>query len=383
MKMRVLCSLAALATLFYFDSTAEAIFRKPELEKIPVDKLVKNLESQAKKEFKGFTAKYNLARVHAMAYALKTDSVEINKKSPEGGAWFGFTPGIIPFKAVEAADKESAAAAKKHLDRAIEVYKDLVDNQPMYLPGKLGLAWCLDQSGDKTAAADIYREVSNKAWEDDRKKKVGPLGGNFVTKEAAGYLIPLLDPKKDQNEIDDLKARIAFLNKLPRPVTPIAIPLKDGLTARDIEDPNASVRFDVDGTDLDRKWTWITEDAAWLVHDPKHTGKITSGLQLFGNVTFWCFWDNGYQAMRGLDDNGDGLLKGAELDGLALWHDKNKDGVCDEGEVRPLSQFGIIGLSCEWQVDTLHPSKIAWSPRGVLMQDGKTRPSFDLILQQR
>ena len=286
---------ACLAGICY--SNAEANFRKPELAEIPVERLVKNLESMAKKETKGFTAQYNLARVHAMAYALKTDTVEFNKKSPESGAWFAL-PGVVPFKPVEAPDKEKAAAAKKHLDRAIEVYKELVENQPMYLPGKLGLAWSLEQAGDKQAAVDGYREVASKAWEEDRKKKSGPVGGNFITKEAASYLIPLLDPKKDGNEIDDLKVRITFLNKLPRPVTPIAIPLKDGLSARDIEDRAASVRFDVDGSDLDRKWTWITKDAAWLVHDPKHTGKISSGLQLFGNVSFWCFWDNGYEAMR-------------------------------------------------------------------------------------
>src|SRR5262249_19661951 len=163
------------------------------------------------------------------------------------------------------------------------------------------------------------------------------------TKEAAGYLIPLLDKEKDEKEIDTLKSRIAQLNKLPRPVTPIAIPLKDGLTARDLEDRNASVPFDADGTGLGKRWTWITKDAGWLVHLPAQRAgsvndrKITSGLQLFGNVSFWCFWENGYEALRSLDDNGDGMLTDKELDGLAIWHDANGDGICQPGEVRPLS----------------------------------------------
>jgi hypothetical protein len=195
--------------------------------------------------------------------------------------------------------------------------------------------------------------------------------------------VPLLDPNKDANEIDDLKARVAILVKLPRPVTPIAIPLKDGLEARDLEDRSAAVRFDADGTGLDRQWTWINPNAAWLVHDPNHTGKITSGLQLFGNVSFWCFWDNGYEALSSLDDNGDGVLSGAELHGLALWHDANGNGVCDPGEVRPLSYYGITGLSCQWQTDAQHPDRIAFSPRGVTFQTGATRPTFDLILRQR
>ena len=40
------------------------------------------------------------------------------------------------------------------------------------------------------------------------QKKTGPLGGNFITVEAAGYLIPLLDRKKDAAEIQTLTDRV-------------------------------------------------------------------------------------------------------------------------------------------------------------------------------
>ena len=89
-------------------------------------------------------------------------------------------------------------------------------------------------------------------------------------------------------------------------------------------------------------------ERAWLVFDKQSTGSITSGLQLFGNVTFWLFWRNGYDALRALDDDGDGRIAGAELAGLALWHDRNADGVSDRGEVRPVSEWGIVSLSCEY-----------------------------------
>jgi hypothetical protein len=78
-----------------------------------------------------------------------------------------------------------------------------------------------------------------------------------------------------------------------RPITPIAIPLAEGLTALDILDPDASVPFDLDGSALPQRWTWIRPTAAWLVFDQHSTGSITSGLQLFGSVTFWLFWQNG------------------------------------------------------------------------------------------
>jgi len=66
------------------------------------------------------------------------------------------------------------------------------------------------------------------------------------------------------------------------------------LTWSDLEDASASVAFDVDGSGLGRRWSWITKKAGWLVYDPQKNGKITSGLQLFGNVSFWCFFDNGF-----------------------------------------------------------------------------------------
>ena len=160
----------------------------------------------------------------------------------------------------------------------------------------------------------------------------------------------------------------------------IAIPLADGLTAADIENRAAKVAFDADGSGLRREWTWINAKAAWLVHDPKRTGKVTSALQMFGGVTFWLFWETGYDALAALDDNGDGKLTGKELDGLALWHDANGNGGCDAGEVKPLAEYGITALACKYERDRSHPDNIAFAPAGVTFANGRTRPTFDLVL---
>jgi hypothetical protein len=170
---------------------------------------------------------------------------------------------------------------------------------------------------------------------------------------------------------------------LPRPITPIAIPLRDGLCARDIEDRRAAVAFDADGSASNRKWTWVTRDAGWLVYDPKGKGRITSGLQMFGGVTFWLFWETGYDPLASLDDNGDGVLTGEELRGLAVWHNANGNGVCDHGEVKPLSAYGIVAVSCRFERDRSHPDRIAFAPRGVTFRDGTTRPTFDIVLRPR
>jgi hypothetical protein len=362
---------------------ARAMFIRPDLEKIPVDRLVKNLEDLADKDTKNPQVRLNLARAHAMAYASKADEVEVWKGKTDRGPWFGFTPPHVPFQVVRTTDEAKLRLAREHLEKAIADYRKTIELDPNNLTARLGLAWCIDQSGNKAEAIKAYRDVIDAGWKKEMNLKSGPLGGRFITSEAGGYLIPLLDPEKDKEEIQTLKDRTAQLAKLPRPVTPIAIPLRDGLTASDLENPSARVLFDADGTGLPQRWSWITPQAGWLVWDPKGTGQVTSGLQLFGNVTFWMFWDNGYDALRALDNDGDGLLTGKELEGLAIWHDANGDGVCDPGEVKPLSYYGIVAISCRYERDPNHPERICWSPRGVVFKDGTTRPTFDLILKKR
>ena len=117
------------------------------------------------------------------------------------------------------------------------------------------------------------------------------------------------------------------------------------------------------------------------MYDPRGTGDITSALQLFGNVTFWLFWENGYDALASLDDDGNGTLTGDELKGLAIWQDAGQAGVCEKGEVKPLSAYGIVAVSCRYERDRRDPDRVACSPKGMTFRNGTTRPTYDLILQ--
>jgi tetratricopeptide (TPR) repeat protein len=373
-------ALAILASGGLRPPLAKAIFLPPDLEKIPVERLAKNIQEAIDKNPKDTQLVLNLARAHAMAYSLRSDTVEVNKRTP-GAVWFGFEPAIVPFnKVAKTEDKEKLKAAKVHLDKALELYEKAAKMSPDDLRIKLGQAWLTEQSGKKEDAIKLYRKLVEEGWAKEKDLKALGFGGHTITGETAGYLVPLLDKEKDKDEIAMLTERAEKLRKLPRPITPIAVPLKDGLTARDLEDRAASVAFDADGTGLRKKWTWINADAAWLVYDPKHSGKVTSALQLFGSVTFWMFWETGYDALSALDDNHDGKLTDKELIGLALWRDVNGNGVSEAGEVKPLPEYGIVSLSCRSERDPNHPDKIAFSKVGVTFQDGKTRPTFDLVL---
>jgi hypothetical protein len=73
------------------------------------------------------------------------------------------------------------------------------------------------------------------------------------------------------------------------------------------------------------------------------------------------FWSNGYEALRALDDNGDGELRGAELRKLAIWRDRNQNGVSEKGEVSPLTAHGIAALSCAYARRTVS----SWQPTNL------------------
>jgi hypothetical protein len=347
-----------------------------DVERVPVARLIENLEQIARDNPTSVEAQLNLGRAHGMAYAQKSDPLTVPK------AYHGMEPPSVPFGTVTtAADATLGAAAQAHLEAALKAYRQALELDKDNLVIHLGLAWLTEQAGRKDDAVKQYRTIAAEAWEKEKRLTMLGLGGQTLTGEVASYLVPLLDVEKDKREIETLKDHVATLGKLPYPVTPIAVPLADGLTAADLEAPDARVTFDVDGSGLGREWSWITPQAAWLVSDARRDGKINSGRQLFGNVTFWMFWNNGYAPLAALDDNHDSILTGNELAGLALWRDANGNGVAEPAEVKPLSAYGIVALSYKWQTLNDQPGQIAFSPNGVVFQDGKTRPTFDLVLK--
>jgi hypothetical protein len=386
MRRRGIVAAAVVTTLTV---TLAALPIRVDVENVPVDRVVANLERQVSERPKDVTLRVNLARVHAMAYAEKRTNIPTASYS--GGSagrrevvpWVDYlVPDYRQFQVTPSGDPKMTAAAREHLTKAIARYREALELQPDQPVAMMGLGWTLSQSGDRAGAVAILRKLIGLSEADDRSGRSGVMMKNrSLTEEAILYLVPFLDPESDRAEIDRLKATADFLSRQMRPITPIAIPLGNGLGALDIVNERASVAFDLDGSALPQRWTWIRPTAAWLVFDKHNTGSITSGLQLFGSVTFWLFWANGYDALRVLDDDGNGQIAGAELAGFALWHDRDGDGVSDRGEVRPVSDWDIVSLSCKYQFDTTHPDEIAMSPRGVTFRDGSTRPTFDLILQ--
>jgi hypothetical protein len=193
-----------------------------------------------------------------------------------------------------------------------------------------------------------------------------------VLTETAAHLAHLATSRSDRAKMERLRARLEASQPIMY-VTPVVVPLADAPFARLI-DNGSPVAFDFAGTGDRRAQGWLTPDAAWLVWDPDWRGEVNSGFDMIGARTWSVFWSDGFEAMRALDDNRDGQLSGAELGGLALWRDENRNGVSDPGEVMPANVHGIASLAVRGE--TTRPGLMT-APDGVRFEDGRTRPLYD------
>ena len=296
-------------------------------------------------------------------------------------------------------------ALVQHADKAVASFQKAIE-----LDGKnglypLGLGSLFEQFADwnddakvaappPSLAGDLRAKARAQylaAWsranpDDSKAKSLGVLGlSGFVSYEAGQRFLKLAEPlaktipATEREAIPQVKAAIAKMEKLPMgAITPMVVALQPHAHLDELLAPERTVEFDLRGFGVAERWPWVKADAGLLVWDPQDRRAITSGRQLFGNYTFQIFWRTGYDALRALDDNADGQLTGAELDGLALWFDRNGDARSTRDEVAPLARFGIRSLAVDGPAfDGPHPM----NPAGVTFTDGHRLPTWDWIAE--
>lgn len=234
-------------------------------------------------------------------------------------------------------------------------------------------------------AIEWYAKAFHLAAADDLQIQSKPIHGlnEVVSYEAASRYMALTE-KRGRKEAEVALAEKMTTHKKtldakpPGPITPIVFSPAGSTNLQELASDTLT-RFDLDGTARGWAWSWVKPTTGILVWDPKGEGKITSGRELFGNVTFGLIWRDGYAALASLDDNHNGELRGDELKGLALWFDRNANGISDPGEVIPVATAGVTALSVR---DTgKEPTGELRSDAGVQLKDGTAVPSYDWVSQ--
>lgn len=360
-------------------------------EQVPIDRAIKNLEKRA--ESGDWKIKFTLARIHSYAYASQSNTIGLYGE--ELPSYESVQPSL---------QKTPTAASLMHLRKSLSYYSDVILSHPSEGLAWLGSAYVLEQASRWTAqngtlkfgtqklttkkefqkaSLDAYRKTFNIGLNTDFKFKDYVMEGiesQWLSQESGRAIIRLVEKEKFGTFIVGEKSKIAAAikrsNARPSAVTPILFPIHSALPLNSLITPAARVNFDLAGDQVSRDWPWINNQAAWLVWDPNLSGKVTSGRQLFGNSTWWMFFDHGYSALATLDNDGNRRLQGEELAGISVWHDRNCNAVSDPGEVVPANLWGIKSIRTTFD----HSSRNALtSAGGIVMRDGRILPSYDWI----
>jgi len=236
---RVIVLVAALLSAW----PLEATYAPFDLEQVPIDRLVANLEVIAKERPTDSWVQINIGRAHAMAYSQKTGTVlAARERTAPNNQWpfVELSAPYVPFRVQSTSDPVKQAAAAAHLKAAIEHFRKALEINQNHDIARLSLGWCLEQAGDKASAMATYRDVIRSV-------------NMYVAAEAIDYLIPLLDSSKDAAEIASLRERQERIRRIPRPITPVAIPLRDHISLAEVVGCDKTVTFDADG------WTGVVD----------------------------------------------------------------------------------------------------------------------------
>ncbi len=96
------------------------------------------------------------------------------------------------------------------------------------------------------------------------------------------------------------------------------------------------------------------ENNAWIVNDTD--GEVSAAAAARRRIDQEHILGQANQALAGfesleeLDANGDGVVSGAELDGVKVWIDANDDGNADETEIKLLAEFQVDALKVKMAV---------------------------------
>lgn len=290
----------------------------------------------------------------------------------------------------------------EHAEEALVAFEAVIERAPANGLYRLGLASLYDQyvqfrernappEGSRLRAigAGLTQETYYQAYalsvDGDRSRDALPLAGlhDLVSYEAGTRFLELAEERfpnpspQQQERREQVRAGVEAVRRIPqRSVTPLVLSLqaKEGLAA--LIDDDAEVWFDLDGDDAMETWTWVRPSTGILTWDPWRTGEITSGRQLFGNATWWLLFADGYRALDTLDDDRDGYVSGLELDGLAVWFDRNGNGRSERGEVVPVEHLPIRALGTRPDGEELGGPRHS---RGLVLADGQVLPTWDWI----
>jgi len=151
------------------------------------------------------------------------------------------------------------------------------------------------------------------------------------------------------NQVEDIKKKTQNASTIP---SPIVLDLDGDGIIRTVG-LSSGVNFDHAADGFAERTGWVAPGDGLLVWDRNANGAIDSGRELFGSETLLpdgLKAVNGFEALKALDVNGDGLIDAADpvFAQLRVWIDGNTDGRNGEGELLTLEEAGVKSINLNY-----------------------------------
>jgi hypothetical protein len=373
-------------------------------EPVPVERLIKNVGAFVEKHPRDARGYYTLGRIHSYAFALGREEMrvltrDVLKDKPLDLPSFHSILDNIRYPRARP-EAPLSPAEREHFLKSVQLYRKATELDPQSGLYWLGLGWMCEQgvryAREIAAAAGApsrshspaywraeslkaYRKAYRLTRDKDRKAESFYHGApDSISKEAGEGIKRLLSSAnltaEQKREIADIDETLKMIQDKPQWITPIIFPLHGAASLAQLLDPERIVSFDLAGNGGGARWRWVGAQTGILVWDPEQSGRIVSGRQLFGSVTWGMFWRNGYEPLAALDNDRDGWLSGAELAGIAVWNDRNGNAVSDPGEVTPVTESGIARIAAR---PSAAVDGVPCHAQGIERTDGGFLPTYD------
>lgn len=174
-------ALLALLTL-WLSPQCRALYMHIDTEKVPVERILANLQSRLKEQPDSIDLHYQLARAHAMAAFSESEELPVYKSgkyfqgrvmysefggdngTPVDGGFRNERTGGLKGRDIG----RNLSRALKHYGESLRLLResnDIDEIKSNVRPVQLGYAWCLEKAGLRAQALEIYRQTFCIAWQ--------------------------------------------------------------------------------------------------------------------------------------------------------------------------------------------------------------------------
>ncbi len=389
--------LSLMLLMFVFSSVTFGMFVPPTI--VPVDRLIKNTTAYIKEHPDDTNAYYTLGRIHYLAFVNKSRLIGANERNSLPSIPQDWLQDSAIAQQNGAQEKLEGKELYEHANEAIKYFNKAIEKDPENGLYYHSLA-CLIEQYTKyldeiksevvpeqfrkvllEQAKQYYYKAFSLSIKEDSGRSMRPISGliGLVSFEAGNSYVRLCESdSKDeqvQKNLKEVKAGLEKLEKIPQGiVTPVIFSMKQNQKLNKLLAPSQKVQFDLDGNGLKETWSWVKPETGILVWDPENTGEISSGRQLFGSVSWWMFYEDGYKALNALDDNRDGTLTGSELEGIRVWFDRNSNGTSEKDEVVDLAKLNVTAIGT---IATGKQDDTPMCETGIKFSDGSMVTTYD------